>query len=63
MLDERSFASQSFDPRSWFDSIPPDEEDQRPYPGAAAPIGSTDGLIRIRRKRRRREVDLLLLGV
>lgn len=63
MLDERSFAAQSFDPRSWFDSVPPDEEDQRPHPGAAAPFGSSDGLIRIRRKRRRREAELLLLGV
>ena len=40
-----------------------EDDDDRPHPGAAAQIGSSDGLIRIRRKRRRREVDVLLLGL
>lgn len=48
---------------SWGSGGTPPVEEERPYPGAAAPFGSADGLIRIRRKRRRREAELLLLGV
>jgi hypothetical protein len=38
-----------------------DEEPPRIHPGACFPFGSAD-LIRIRRKKRRRETDLLFLG-
>jgi hypothetical protein len=63
-FDSKSFSVASFSPASFSspEYKPPQEEEERPYPGAAFSIGSSDGLIRIRRTRRRRESDLLFMG-
>ena len=41
----------------------PAEEEQRIYSGACFPFGSTDELVRIHRRRRRRDNDLVFLGL
>lgn len=43
--------------------VVPPEAPELPHPGAAFSIGSSDGLIRLRRKRRQRETDHLFLGI
>ena len=65
MFDDRSWDTRSYDQRSWFGLgvTPPLPEDERQlYPGAFAAIGSTDGVLRLRRKKKARERDLLFLG-
>jgi hypothetical protein len=58
-----SFSQASFSALAWKIQAAPvvDEESPRIQSGACFPFGSAD-LIRIRRKKRRRETDLLFLG-
>ena len=64
MFSRKSFSVKAFKPLSWR-LIPDDEETPRQaaYPGACFPFGSTSELIRLRRKKKRRDADLLLLGI
>lgn len=66
MWSRKSFSTRSFSPKSWkFSGGPHDDDTKRPdiFPGACFPFGSSDELIRVRRRKKRRESDLVFLGL
>jgi hypothetical protein len=66
LFDASAFSLEAFSDAAWLfeGGFPPEQpvEDDRLYPGAFAPIGSSSGRIRINRRRARRELDLLIFG-